>query len=118
MTGRLNDYIEESKAMNKQGEASPKPTAQAGPPKMMYNQMGIYYSNCVMVTASHRDISGFFGRYVPRSDEQGNQQLAELYERQIYMAVEQAEDLARTLSHSVQMYKAKRQGSGKQKSQE
>lgn len=55
---------------------------------------------------------------MPRNDEQGNQQLAELYERQIYMTIEQAEDLARTLAQSVQMFKARRQGSGEQKSQD
>lgn len=71
-----------------------------------------------MVGASPRDISVFFGRYVPRSNEQGNQQLAELYERQIYMTIEQAEDLARRLAHSVEMFKARKQGSGEQKGQD
>lgn len=69
--------MKESEVIDKQDQQTPQPGAQAGPPKMMSNQMGIYYSNCVMVGASPRDISVFLGRYVPRSDEQGNQQLAE-----------------------------------------
>lgn len=48
--------------MDKPDQETPQPAAQAGPPKMMSNQMGIYYSNCVMVGASPRDISVFFGK--------------------------------------------------------
>jgi hypothetical protein len=76
---------------------------------MMSNQMATYYSNCAMVATSPRDISLFFGRFVPIPDK-GSQGLSELYERQIYMTVEQAEDLARMLTQTVQMYRARRAG--------
>lgn len=75
--------------------------AAGGPARLMSRQMAVYYSNCVMAATSPRDISLYFGRYVPTTDEKGTQQLAELYERQVYMTVEQAEDLARILSQTV-----------------
>lgn len=76
---------------------------------MMSNQMGIYYSNCVMVATSPRDISLFFGRFVP-VPEKGSQGLGELYERQIYMTIEQAEDLARMLTQTVRVYRSRMEG--------
>ncbi len=103
--------------MSKKDPEGPDPSAQTGPSRIMSTQMGIYYSNCAMVGTSPRDISIYFGRFVPRNDEKGRQQLAELFERQIYMTLEQAEDLARTLAQSIQMYKARREASPEQKSQ-
>jgi peptide methionine sulfoxide reductase MsrA len=85
---------------------------------MMSNQMGIYYSNCAMVAVSPRDISLFFGRFTPVSDNKGNQALGELYERQIYMTVEQAEDLVRMLTQTLQAFKARKRGSGTQEKKE
>ncbi len=85
------------------------PAAAGGPARLMSRQMSVYYANCVMVATSPRDISLYFGRYVPTSDEQGGQQLAELYERQIYMTVEQAEDLAKILNQTIQTIKRKRE---------
>jgi hypothetical protein len=81
------------------------PAAAGGPARLMSRQMTVYYANCAMVATSPRDISLYFGRYVPASDEQGGQQLAELYERQIYMTVEQAEDLAKILNQTIQALK-------------
>jgi Protein of unknown function (DUF3467) len=88
---------------------TPQPVQATGPSRMMSQQMGIYYSNCVMVATSPRDISLFFGRFVPVPNK-GAQGLGEMYERQIYMTVEQAEDLARMLTQTVQMYKSRRAG--------
>jgi hypothetical protein len=90
---------------------SPQPTPATGPSRMMSNQMAIYYSNCAMVATSPRDISLFFGRFTPVPDNKGGQTLGELYERQIYMTVEQAEDLPRMLTQTVQMYRSRRQDS-------
>ncbi|MGO9570985.1 MAG: hypothetical protein ACLP5H_25965 [Desulfomonilaceae bacterium] len=42
---------------------------------------------------------------MPASDEKGGQQLAELYERQIYMTVEQAEDHPKILNQTIQALK-------------
>ena len=68
-------------------------------------QMVIYYANCAMVATSPRDVSLFFGRLMPTQDEQGGQRLAEMYERQVYMTVEQAEDLARILAQTLERYR-------------
>lgn len=96
--------------MNKQvQDASPVTgdDSQAGPPRLMSNQMGVYYSNCAMVAMSPRDISLYFGRYVPTRDNRGSQQLTELYERQIYMTLEQAQDLVRMLNQTIDMFVSK-----------
>lgn len=87
-------------------------TAVSGPSRIMSNQLATYYSNCAMIATSPRDISLYFGRLAPVQDNKGAQTLAELYEQQIYMTVEQAEDLARMLTQTVQVYKSQRQGSG------
>jgi hypothetical protein len=91
---------------------SPQPTTGRGPARMMSNQMGIYYSNCAMIATSPRDISLFFGRFTPVADDKGNQTLGELYERQIYMTIEQAEDLVKMLTRTVEAFKSRRQSSG------
>ena len=96
------------KGQDQSSEQAATAQTQAGSAKMMSNQLAVYYTNCAMVATSPRDISLFFGRYVPTSDEKGSQKLVELYERQIYMTVEQAEDLARILAQTVEMIKARR----------
>jgi len=75
---------------------------------MMSQQMRVYYSNCAMVATSPRDISLFFGRYVPGSNEKGEQSMVELYENQIYMTVEQSEDLVRILTQTLEAAKARK----------
>jgi hypothetical protein len=96
---------------------SPQPMQTNGPSRMMSQQMAIYYSNCALVATSPRDISLFFGRFVPVPDK-GSQGLGELYERQIYMTVEQAEDLARMLTQTVRMYRSRRADSQQENREE
>lgn len=71
------------------GEQESKQTAPADQPgqlpRIMSRQMAIYYSNCAMVATTPKDISLIFGRYVPANNQQGEQTMAELYERHIYM---------------------------------
>lgn len=86
---------------------TPKPPVgqpKDGPTRAMSRQMAVHYANCAMVATSPRDISLFFGRYVPGTDDKGKQKLVELYETQIYMTVSQAEDLARILNQTVDMF--------------
>jgi hypothetical protein len=83
--------------------------AQTGPTRMMSGQLSVYYANCVMIATSPRDLSLFFGRFVPTPDEQGGQKLAEVYERQVYMTIEQAEDLANVLNQTVKAFRARRE---------
>ncbi len=75
---------------------------QTGPARLVSREILVYYANCAMVATSPRDLSVYFGRYTPVADDKGGQQLAELYERQIYMTLEQAEDLMRILGQTVQ----------------
>jgi hypothetical protein len=93
------------------GLAAPAGTTN-GPTRLMAKQLAIYYANCAMAATSPRDVSLFFGRYVPTTNEAGGQQFAELYERQIYMTVEQAADLARMLTETVQALKNRRDTAG------
>lgn len=85
-----------------------QPTAPAGLMKLMSKEMSVYYSNCAMIATSPRDMSLYFGRFMPTADEKGNQSLAEFYERQVYMTFEQAEDLVRMLSQTLESVKARR----------
>ncbi len=82
--------------------------AQTGPARLVSREVMIYYANCAMVATTPRDLAVYFGRFTPVSDEKGGQQLAELYERQIYMTFEQAEDLVRILSQTLQAVKSKK----------
>jgi len=100
--------------MSNQETESPKAEMSSGPARMMSNQMATYYSNCAIVATSPRDISLFFGRYVPVPDNKGSQTLAEMYERQIYMTIEQAEDLVRMLAKTLEVYRS-RKASAEQK---
>lgn len=79
---------------------------QSAPGRVMSRQMTVQYANCAMVATSPRDISLYFGRYVPGADEKGGQTLVELYETQIYMTVDQAADLAKILNQTVAMIKS------------
>lgn len=78
------------------------------PARLLSRQISIYYANCAMIATTPRDLSIFFGRYTPITDDKGGQQLAELYERQIYMTMEQAEDLMRILGQTIQAVKNSR----------
>jgi hypothetical protein len=84
-------------------QETPSPQALA---RVLSAQMNIYYANCAMIATSPRDISLYFGRFVPAPDDEGGQKLAELYERQIYMTVEQAADLARILNQTLERLKS------------
>ena len=70
----------------KMGEEEEKPL-----PRIVPKGSGVYYSNCALVTSSHRELSVLFGRIGPAEGVTG---LAEVYERHIYMTVEQAIDVA------------------------
>lgn len=91
-------------------ESAPPPKAAPGTDiaRIMSRQMHIYYANCAMVATSPKDVAVMFGRYVPTSEEGGGQRMAELYERQIYMTLEQADELARALTRTVEIMKSRR----------
>jgi hypothetical protein len=85
----------------------PQEESPGGLTRIMSRQMAIYYSNCALVATTPKDISLIFGRYVPANNQQGEQTMAELYERHIYMTFEQAEELSRTLARTVEAFKSR-----------
>lgn len=60
-----------------------------------------FYANCTMVETSPFDISILFGRVRPRTDDTGNNVLAEVYEKQIYLSHLQAKALHEALGRSL-----------------
>ena len=86
---------------------------QAGPPaaqetrsnqpvRIVPDTISIYYSNTVMVATSPVDICLYFGRYSQTRNENQEPVPAELYERQIYMTMDQAKRLAQVLNQTIQ----------------
>ena len=92
----------------KDSHPAPPPPPPGVPARVLSPQMSIYYANCAMVATSPRDVSLYFGRLMPTQDEQCGQRLAEMYERQVYMTIEQAEDLARILAQTVDRFRSMR----------
>jgi hypothetical protein len=89
--------------LNAAGEIPPPPRTTV--PRIIPKGLAVYYSNCAMVTASHRELSVMFGR-VGTAD--GTPGLAEIYERHIYMTVEQAVDVARSILQAAQKFEEHR----------
>jgi len=52
----------------------------------------------------------YFGRLAPVPDGKGPRALGEFYERQVYMTIEQAEDLVRMLTQTIQAFKERKSG--------
>lgn len=75
-------------------------------PRIVQKGLAVYYSNCALVTASHRELSVMFGRV---GTAEGAPGLAEVYERHIYMTVEQAIDVARAILMTAQKFQENRQ---------
>ncbi len=84
-----------------------------GMPKMIALKEDAYYSNCTLLESTPFDVSVLFGKVRPRTDEQGQSSLVEVYERQIYLSHLQArvlyDALGRTLSNLAQR---QQQGAG------
>lgn len=78
----------------------------SGRVRLMSKDLNVYYSNCAMVATSPQDISLYYGRLVPASDDKGSQALAELYEKQIYMTFGQAEQVVKLLSQTLEAVKS------------
>jgi hypothetical protein len=85
---------------------NPSPAQQV---RIIKDEIPIYYSNCAMVSTSPMDLSLFFGRYNPVNKENGEQVLAECYDKQIIVTFEQARNLARAIVQTLQMVDSARQ---------
>jgi hypothetical protein len=90
--------------------AQPQPGADGMMMRRMVPREGMdnYYSNCAVVASSPREISVLFGRYVTPPPGAGPADLTPVYEKQIYMTVEQAEDLAKALIETVKAFNAQK----------
>jgi hypothetical protein len=60
-----------------------------------------YYTNCTMLEATPFDISILFGKVRPKTDENGQATLVEVYEKQIYLSHLQARALYDALGRSL-----------------
>jgi hypothetical protein len=75
---------------------------KTGLPKLISTKEDAYYSNCTMLETTPFDISILFGKVRPRTDDKGQRQLVEVYERQIYLSHLQAKALYDALGRSLQ----------------
>jgi hypothetical protein len=82
----------------------PEPVTAAVPMRL-----DSYYSSIALLAISPREISVIFGRYVPRFMETGKRGAVPVFEREILMTVEQAEDLLRALGQAVEDFKKKKE---------
>jgi hypothetical protein len=88
-------------------QATPPATANAEQRlRAVQEQIQSYYSNCAMLATTPLDISLYFGKLVPITRDNGEQGLAEYYERQIIVTIEQAKKLANALQQTVQAIEA------------
>lgn len=101
--------------MNQPTDGGDQPVAgqtPGQPARIVPEKLSIYYSNCAMVATTPVDISLYFGRYVQTNQPNQGPALAELYERQIYMTLEQAKKLAQVLNQTIQGIETKQAGAG------
>jgi hypothetical protein len=70
-------------------------------PKIVSMKDEGYYSNCIMVETTPFDVSILFGKVRPRSNEQGQNTLVEVYEKQVYLSPLQARALYDALGRSL-----------------
>lgn len=100
--------------MEQNNSQSVQPAAAATPEnrlRAVQEQISSYYSNCAMLSTTPLDISIYFGRLIPVNNEKGEQGLAEYYERQIIVTVEQARKIAGALMQTAQVMEARKEQS-------
>jgi hypothetical protein len=92
-----------------QGQPGMTPV-MASPQGQQRRVVEAYYSNCAVVATSPRDVSILFGRYLTPAPNAPSTELMPFYEKQIYMTVEQAADLAEALMESVRNFRGGSEG--------
>jgi hypothetical protein len=85
----------------KQPEQQQQPQQQQTFPKRVALKDEPYYANCAMVQMTPFDLAILFGKITPITDGNGQTQLAELYDRQIYLSHLQAKALHDALARSL-----------------
>jgi hypothetical protein len=95
-----------------QDNPQPNQAAAATPDnrlRAVQDQIQSYYSNCAMLATTPLDISIYFGRLIPVNNEKGEQGLAEYYEKQITVTVDQAKKIAGALMQTVQVMESRKE---------
>ena len=97
---------DESKKVTNLNPGQTEESQMTSLPRIIPKGLAVYYSNCALVTASHRELSVMFGRVGTADGAPG---IAEVYERHIYMTVEQAIDVARAILMTAQKFQENKQ---------
>jgi hypothetical protein len=82
--------------------------------RAIQEQIQSYYSNCAMLATTPLDISIYFGRLIPVNNEKGEQGLAEFFEKQVIVTVDQAKKIASALMQTVQVMESRREQANQQ----
>ncbi len=85
----------------KQSEQQQQPEQQQTLPKRVALRDEPYYANCAMVQMTPFDLAILFGKITPVTDSNGQTQLAEVYDRQVYLSHLQARALLDALTRSL-----------------
>jgi hypothetical protein len=85
----------------KQPEQQQQPNQQQGLPKRVALKDEPYYANCAMVQMTPFDLAILFGKITPVTDGNGQGQLVEMYDRQVYLSHLQARALYDALGRSL-----------------
>jgi len=78
-----------------------KQDQRQGLPKMVGLKDEAYYANCSMVEMTPFDVAILFGKVRPVKDSNGQGQLVEMYDRQVYLSHLQARALYDALGRSL-----------------
>jgi hypothetical protein len=85
----------------KQPEQQQQPAQQQTLPKRIALKDEPYYANCAMVQMTPFDLSILFGKVTPVTDGNGQGQLVEVYDKQVYLSHLQARALYDALGRSL-----------------
>jgi hypothetical protein len=85
----------------KQPEQQQQPQQQQTLPKRVALKDEPYYANCAMVQMTPFDVAILLGKITPVADGNGQGQLVEIYDKQVYLSHLQARALSDALSRSL-----------------
>ena len=85
----MSEFVEDISPSNTEKSTSPERTVSA--------PVETYYSGCALVMSSPAEISLYFGRYILKGLDDGRPGLSQIYEKQVYMTVDEAEKLAEAI---------------------
>ncbi len=106
-----------NKTDNQEGATSQRQSSNQ-PARIVKDDISVYYSNCAMVGTSPVDLCVYFGRFGQTTDNNQQPVMAEIYEKQIYMTVDQARRLAAVLNQTLQSIETPQGGDQQQPAQQ